>query len=120
MDTVIAVIDTDETILDALTLLLQHKGWDIQTYTSGEAFLEDRRRHPPDCVVLEPYLRGLCGADVAIELINDRPPVPVIGLTARPDGRCALRMLEAGAKTMLTKPAAPETLIAHIESALRD
>lgn len=49
------VIVDDEAILDGLQSVLEHEGWRVWTYSTGEAFLADLSHHGPDCLLLDPH-----------------------------------------------------------------
>ncbi len=115
----VAIVDDDESILDAIKMVLEGQGWRVRTYASGEAFLGDIENHRPDCIVLDPHLPGLSGADVVRTLRNgEMRAAPVIGLTARPASALAVEVLAAGARVMLTKPVTADELIDHLDVAL--
>ncbi len=120
MSVKVAIVDDDASILDALEIALEFDGWHVRTYSSGGAFLQDLNEHKPDCLILDPHMPGLSGADVAHSMARDHADVPIIGLTARPDSPITEEVLNAGARTMLTKPVTFELLIEHIQSAIGD
>jgi len=114
----IAVVDDDEAILDAMRLVLEGQNWDIQTYTTGEEFLADMSNHKPECVVLDPHLPGLSGAEVARSVAQANAGIPIIGLTAQPGSPLAVEVVGAGAWAMLTKPVTSEELVDYIRAAV--
>jgi FixJ family two-component response regulator len=116
---VIAIVDDDESILDAMTLLVEGQGWDAAVYVSGEAFLDDYRRNGKiDCLILDPHLGGISGADVAQALSGSS--IPIIGLTARPESPVTQSIIELGVETMLTKPVQPKHLVEIIKQLISD
>jgi FixJ family two-component response regulator len=113
----IAIVDDDESILDAMTLLVEGQGWDAKVYASGEAFLDDYHHNGKiDCLILDPHLGGISGADVAQALNGSN--IPIIGLTARPESPVTQSIIELGVETMLTKPAQPKHLVETIKQAI--
>lgn len=116
---VIAVVDDDAEILDSISLVLELHRWRVLTYTTGEAFLADLERVQPDCLILDPHLPGLNGADIARSIVSENRNIPIIGLTARPYGPVVAEVENAGALVMLTKPVTEEVLIDHVRVALR-
>lgn len=114
----IAIVDDDEAILDSLQLLLEDHGWRIWTYPTGEAYLLGRDRPKPDCLILDPHLPGLSGAEVARRASNGRLDIPIIGLSARPCAPLAIELVAAGALVMMQKPVTEKELVAQIESAI--
>ena len=117
-ETHLAVVDDDAAILDAVMVLLAESEWGVAIYSSGEAFLADLNRRVPDCVVLDPHLPGMNGADVMRALALEQLTVPVIGLTARPNSPVILDMRHSGVVQVLTKPITATALIDNISRVL--
>jgi FixJ family two-component response regulator len=120
MAVIIAIVEDDEAILDAVQILLEGEGWQVRTYSSGGAFLQDLDDRQPDCVILDPHMPGLSGADVARSMAREHADIPIIGLTARPNSWVTEAMLHAGARVILRKPVTFESLLEHILSAIGD
>ena len=115
----VVIVDDDETILDAVELVLRELSWGVRTYASGEAFLADIPNHPPpDCLILDPHLRGMSGDAVARAMSTDYQQVPIIALTAQPSSPVIAAVIGAGVRAILTKPVSVETLIDEIEVAM--
>jgi FixJ family two-component response regulator len=113
----VAVVEDDYGILDALRLVLEMRGWNIRGYANAEAFLAEIDTYKPDCVVLDPHLPLINGAEVARRL-TDGNRIPFIALTARPTSAITTAVAELGAHAILTKPVSADDLIAHIEAAI--
>lgn len=126
MTATIAVVDDDVRILDAIAMVLEAEGWTVQTYTTGEAFLIDYpRMDGPRCLILDPHLPGMNGAEIVNTILCDDSrtdfPIanlPIIALTARPSSAIALQIVAAGAHALLTKPIGAGELIDHIQAAI--
>ena len=115
---VVAVIDDDASILDAMTLLIEGQGWEARAFSSAESFIDHYEGAASiDCVVLDPHLDGASGEAVAKILVGSG--IPVIGLTARPESPVTAAIQAAGARAVLTKPASPGTLIREIEAVIQ-
>ncbi len=117
MTVTIAMVEDDEAILDSVRLMLEFEGWDVWVYQTGEAFLEDARAAQADCIILDPHLPGMNGAEVARSTASWS--IPLIGLTARPSSPITLEMNKIGVHVMLTKPVAIKDLVSHIQDALK-
>ena len=112
----IAVVDDDEAILDSTRLLLEAHGWRVHTYLSGEDFLHNLPACELRCIILDPHLLGLSGADVAREIARTRRDIPIIGLTARPYAVLTREVGAAGVRVMLTKPVSAAALVDAIRA----
>lgn len=115
----VAVIDDDAAVADAISAVIESQGWRPKVYASGEDFLDDLDLdHPPDCILLDLYLHGMSGVDVLWSLTDREAAVPVIVLTARPEGPLSAPAIQAGAIEVMTKPVRPEVLLDRIQDAM--
>jgi two-component system OmpR family response regulator len=112
----VAVVDDDEAVLDAVRLVMEQEGWIARTFTSGESFVASLQEFEPDCLILDPHLPGLSGAQVARAVAGNGYSIPVICLTARPDTPVTDEILDAGARAMLTKPVKADDLVAVVRA----
>ena len=119
MSVIVAIVDSDAAVLDSVSLVLEIHGWQVRTYSSGESFLDDLSRRHPDCVVLDPHLPRLSGADVVRTVSKGNGHIPVIALTARPTSKLTADVAKAGVAAVLTKPVSEETLVSSIQEAVK-
>ena len=85
---------------------------------NGDKVLELARKQRWNVVVLDITMPGKGGLEVLQELRRERPKLPVLVLSAHPEGQLALRLLKAGAAGYLTKEKAPEVLVTAIRKIL--
>jgi len=114
----IAIVEDDAAIRDSIELVLSDFGWRIRTYGRGEEFLADLGGYVPDCIILDPHLPGVSGADVAQVVAAMHARIAILCLTARPTSAVTSAVIAAGARAMMTKPVSVETLVEHIQAAL--
>lgn len=57
----VRLIDDDEIFLMSQKLLLETRGFSVETYSSAKAFLENDRLSCPGCVVADIRMPGLTG-----------------------------------------------------------
>jgi FixJ family two-component response regulator len=115
----IALVDDDEAVLNALRRLLRACGLCTETFASGRTFLDSLADHLPDCVVLDVRMPDLSGWEVQAELITLGLPLPLIFLTAHADAAAQERALRNGAVAFLRKPITAQRLLEAIEAATR-
>jgi len=115
---VIAVIEDEVTIADAVAARLRTEGFRVEVAHDGPAGVELVDRIRPDLVVLDVMLPGFDGLEVCRRIQRDRH-VPVVMLTARSDETDLLVGLGVGADDYLTKPFSPRELVARINAVLR-
>lgn len=111
--TLIAVVDDDLSILDALQTLIECQGWMVETFSTVQDFFERLSASVVfDCVILDPHLGGPDGDTIASELQARR--IPFVGLTARPDSEVTEKVAAMGAFAIMTKPASTAELVENI------
>ena len=113
------VVDDDPSVREALALLLDLNGFDVDTAGDGREAIRTIASSPPDAVILDVLMPGIDGIEVCRRLraVGDR--TPVLMLTARAEVGERVAGLEAGADDYLAKPFAREELIARLRALLR-
>jgi DNA-binding response OmpR family regulator len=114
----IAVIEDEAVIADAIAARLSAEGFEVHTANDGLAGVELCDRVRPDLVVLDLMLPGLDGLEVCRRVQRDRQ-VPVLMLTARGEEADVLVGLGVGADDYMTKPFSPRELVARVKALLR-
>ena len=114
----IAVIEDEAVIADAIAARLTAEGFEVHVAGDGRAGVELCDRVRPDLVVLDLMLPGLDGLEVCRRVQRDRQ-VPVLMLTARGEEADVLVGLGVGADDYMTKPFSPRELVARIRALLR-
>jgi len=115
----VVVIDDDSSVCKAVQRLLQIAQMDVQTYRSGEAFLQAARDPAPDCLVLDVRMPGMTGFELATRLHDSGWRIPIVFITAHDD------KVPPGCGTgsvipeVLLKPFAEEALLEAIWRAIR-
>ena len=115
----IAVVDDDDAVRDALSLLLRLNGCATREFASGESFLEWAGPEAADCVLLDLRMSGISGLDVQAELGRRGLAWPVVMLTAHGDVATTRAALKAGAFDFIEKPFDDEVLLRTIGAATR-
>ena len=114
------LVDDDAGVLKALSRLLQVRGYEIQAFTSPQAFLTDHDASLPGCVVLDVSMPDLDGLELQQALTAEGSQRPVIFLTGRGDIPTSVRAMRAGAIDFLTKPVDDSDLLTAIARAERE
>jgi FixJ family two-component response regulator len=115
--TTIHVIDDDEAIRLALSLLLQSAGHEPVTFDSSETYLRTVPADPDACLVLDLQMPGLSGLDLMDELAKRGPLLPIIMLTGHGDVPMAVAAMKRGALDFLEKPFEDTALLGLIDRA---
>jgi FixJ family two-component response regulator len=116
----IAVVDDEAAVRKALARLLQASGFDVETFSSGETFLDSLQRHRLDCAILDLHLPGLSGLEVQQQLTLKNISMPCIVITGKDEPGTHERALAFGAAAYLCKPVDEHTLVEAITSAVSD
>jgi FixJ family two-component response regulator len=110
----IALVDDDEAIREAMHDLLESVGIESVAFESAEDFLSDPVRSAVRCIVLDINLPGMSGLDLQKILIDAMPAVPILFLTSVDDPRARERAMSCGAGGFLTKPVDSSQLLSGI------
>jgi CheY-like chemotaxis protein len=105
-------VDDEKVGLRVRKIMLESHGFKVLTASSGLQGLALFDEHPIDLVVLDYYMPGLNGGDVAAEMRRRRPSVPIIFLSAYFSLPPAALEL---ANAFITKGDPPDTLLDKIE-----
>jgi FixJ family two-component response regulator len=114
----IAIVDDDESVRDALTSLLHAVGWQAEAFASAEAFLQSGQAHTTACLLLDVRLPGLSGLELQRQLRSSQARLPLIFLTAHGTEALRAQTLQAGAVAFFAKPFSDTALLEAIHTAL--
>lgn len=107
----VAVVDDEDDVRQALHRLLRSAGFDVLAYGSGSEFLRHAAGSNPDCVVLDLRMPGASGFDVQRRLIEQNLRIPVVVMTGNESIESRKEALDNGAEAYLCKPVDADTLI---------
>jgi FixJ family two-component response regulator len=115
---VIAIVDDDEAVREALCDLLQVESLPCRGFDSAAAFLKDYAPDRFNCLVTDIRMPGIDGFELQQQLRALRSNLPVIVITSATDEGSYARAMDAGALACLTKPVADEVFLGHVRRAL--
>jgi two-component system KDP operon response regulator KdpE len=114
----ILVCDDEPQILRALRVVLNDAGFDVVTAASADEALDAAVVRPPQAAILDLLLPDRDGVEVARSL-REWSDMPIVMLSAVWDEGEKVRALNAGADDYVTKPFAPDELVARLRAVLR-
>lgn len=114
------VVDDDPATRHSIAWLLESASLAVQTFPTGEAFLEACDPQRPGCLILDLRLPGISGAALQDALAERGVRLPVIMLTGYGEVSIAVRALQNGAIDFIEKPFAEGQLLSAIDRALND
>jgi DNA-binding response OmpR family regulator len=120
-DRTILIVEDDELLRDAFTILLEDAGYQVLGAGSATEGIDLARDRLPALVVLDLGLPDRPGLDVvrAIRQDPDMKDIAVIALTGRVGERERQACLDAGCDRYLAKPVAPTDLLRELPDLLR-
>jgi len=116
---VVAVIDDDQGIREALDGMLRSVGLQVECFASAQEFLAKDDRDKFGCIVLDVHLPGRNGLDFLDDLASLHVTTPVIVISGFADVPMSVRAMKAGAIEFLTKPVRAMDLLAAVEAAVK-
>ncbi len=114
----ILLVDDEVSIQRTVALFLRSRGYHVEVAASGADALRRVMAQPPDLMVLDLGLPDIDGVEVC-QRVRGKSALPIVVLSARTGESDKVNALELGADDYLTKPFAPEELIARIRVVLR-
>jgi FixJ family two-component response regulator len=115
---IIAIVDDDEPLREALGSVLKAAGFSIDTFASAEEFLDSPQRQKMACLILDVRLPGMSGIELQRRLCESGDVTPIIFVTAHGDASLRDMVMNAGAAGFLNKPVRSDALLREIYAAL--
>jgi FixJ family two-component response regulator len=116
--TVVAIVDDDELIRNALDGLMKAAGFRSLAFASGEEFLNSGEVDRVACLIADIRMPGMSGLELQSELKKGQRRIPIIFVTAQGDEKMRMQALRAGAVKFLTKPLDRGVLLDSVRTAL--
>lgn len=118
--TSILIVEDHPTMRDAMRLVLEEDGYEVQDATDGKAGIAAVRARPPDIVLLDLNIPVVSGAQVLETLKSDPTTAGVLVVIVSATGEEGRqRALAQGADGYITKPFSPLALLRTVERVLR-
>ncbi len=113
----IMLVDDEERYLSTTSRLLERRGYDVVTASSGAEALDKLESSVIHVVILDVKMPGMDGMEILQAIKRDFPLVEVIMLTGHGTLELAVEGLKAGAVGYFVKPADIDELIKKAEEA---
>jgi DNA-binding response OmpR family regulator len=104
MPKTILLVDDDEGIVDAISLMLKEYGYDVCATLKGEEAYIQINKCKPDLILLDVLLSGVDGRHICKKIKSNikTKSIPVVMISAHPSAR--RHALQVGADGFLAKP----------------
>ena len=113
----IIVVDDDTAVCKSLKFALEIEGFNVRTYPSGEALLNESAFLACRCFVIDQRLPGIDGVDLIAKLRDRNVNVPAILITTHPSPIIRKRAASAGIP-IVEKPLLGNALLDGIHQAM--
>jgi FixJ family two-component response regulator len=114
----IALIDSDESILDSLCDLIESAGLVARRFGSAEEFLEYDLHREVGCLIAEIEMPGMSGLELQARLKQEQCNIPIIFITSNGSGKTRIQAMREGAVEFLRKPLDLQLLLETVRAAL--
>ncbi len=114
----IFIVDDDAGSRDSLRALLQSAGFQVRTYPSALAFLDDNITIG-GCLIADVLMPEMTGWELQTEVVRRAIALPVIFITGHGDVPLAVRAMKAGAVDFIEKPFTDNALLTSVDMALK-
>ena|SRR5437763_7447696 len=111
----ILCVDDAEIALQVRKLIFQQAGYDVTTSRSGEEALEIFKAQPIDMVISDHFLSEKTGTEIAREMKELHPHVPILIVSAAAEKPAGLEFADG----FVAKGEAPQNLLRTIASLLK-
>lgn len=115
---IVALVDDDPAVRDAVSFLLDTVGIECQSYASADAFLDGHDPTSTSCIVLDIRMPGMSGLELQDELVRRGWKAPIVFITGHGEIAMAVRAMRNGAFDFIQKPFKDQELIDSINAAL--
>lgn len=115
---IIYIVDDEEAVLKAMKQLILSMGMDVETFTSGQEFLDSDFREQNACLIVDIKMPIMSGMELQQKLSAKGSTLPVIFITAFDTDKIRAKAKEAGAAGYFRKPVDDQALLDSIQWAL--
>lgn len=112
------VVDDDDAVRDALSMLLESMDIAHQTFSSGVKFLEEFDSSMRGCAVVDIRMPGMNGLELQKQLKAKNSSLPIIFITGHGDIPMAVEAIRNGAIDFMRKPIREQDLLDRIQEAM--
>ena len=115
---IVAIVDDDEAVGNAIKRLMRSIGLVAQAFSSGEEFMRSPELSRTACLVVDFNMPNMSGLDLHSNLSRLGKKIPTVMITAYPSDDIRARALQAGVICYLSKPFEESELLNCIQTAL--
>lgn len=113
------IVDDDEDLREALSLLMRSVGIRSLAFASAKEFLQQLDPGDSGCLVLDIRMPGMTGMELQAELHKRRIRIPIVFLTGHGEVPLAVTAMKEGAFDFIQKPLDAHRLVISVMKALK-
>ncbi|MDC0388443.1 response regulator [Candidatus Thioglobus sp.] len=114
----IFIIDDDQQVRAALSLLMESVGWEVKLFSTATSFLEQFDSDIPGCIISDIRMPMMSGLDLQMKLKEYSMVPPILMITGHGDVAMAVRAIQAGALDFIEKPFNNQHLLDRVHKAI--
>ena len=115
IDQTIFIIDDDMSVCNGLRCLFQSVHFNVETYQSAHAFLDEFNHNKRGCIVIDVRMPVMSGLELLENLNAQKNRLPIIMVTGFGDIQMAVRAMKLGAVDFILKPFNDQSLLESIQ-----
>src|SRR5262249_14344628 len=115
----IVIVEDDRSMGEMLEIDLRLRGFETVWRPTAEAALAQWQPDDWDVVLVDLKLPGMNGLDLCVQIVTNRPDIPVVVITAFWNMETAMAAMRAGAYDFVNKPVDTDALALVLERAVR-
>lgn len=119
-EAIVFVVDDDTSVRTAIKRLIKSIGFQVKTFDSPQAFLEQEPCDNPKCLILDVRMPGMSGLELQERLATAGRSMSIIFITGHGNIPMSVKAVKAGAVDFIEKPFDDQKLIDAINSALKE
>lgn len=112
--TTIYIVDDDNAVRDSLRFLLETNGYIVETFPSGELFLDSYKPDSVSILITDVRMPGMSGLQLQEEMNNRKIDIPIVFITGHGTVPMAVSTMQRGAVDFIEKP----FNLAHIQEVI--
>jgi two-component system response regulator FixJ len=112
------IVDDDDAVRDALSLLVESAGYEVEAFETAVSALESCRTGSPACIITDIRMPEMDGLEFQKRLSDGHSGIPVIVITGHGDVPLAVRAIKAGAADFIEKPFTDDVILSSIRSSM--
>jgi len=114
----IFIVDDDQSVRDALAMVLTLEGYQVTSFGEGASFLAAARAHVPACVLLDVNMPGRSGLDILRELNAQDYAAPIFIISGQGDIPMAVDAIKNGAFDFIEKPFDAASVVQRVRESI--